>query len=292
MSTGRFLQAFAIALAFTFLTSAATSGETVSLSRRADAHHYLENTKELSKTPGNPDRLEKFILKPAETTAPSDIDTVDAKAGETPEATRPGDNSSMSGTVNLSIPAQPLFSNSSRRLTLIDKTYLDAYAILQKNNSCSYFFGGPRIATGVLNSLHPRLKAISLRENQIGITMFGPTTLVTNFQTGASYRLFKEAVVNLTGPFYRVVDYHSQGLFRKSGHYSANTREARVLMLLHELGHLLSGPNGRWLLPDDGNSRSQADANTTTIMDKCSEQINSLSLQRADTPSLKASANS
>ena len=282
MSIGRFLQAFAFTLVFPFLSSAESLGEMVSLSQPVSAHNYLENTKELGKTPGTPDKSEKFILKPTEMTAPSKTDPADEKAKETAEAERPSDNAAMSGRVNLSIPAQPLFSHSSPRLTLIDKTYLDAYSILQGNNSCSYFFGGPRIATGVLNSLHPRLKASSLVESHVGIRMLGPITSVKDFQTGASYRLFKEAVVNLAGPFYGVVDYRYQGFFRKVGDYSANTREARALMLLHELGHLLSGSNGRWLLPDDGNSRSQADANTTKIMEKCREQLDSLSRESAD----------
>jgi hypothetical protein len=282
MSIGRFLQAFAFTLVFPFLTYAATPGEMASLSRQVSAHDYLANTKDSSRTPGNPDKLEKFILQPTETTSASDTDPVEAKAEEKPGTKGAGDNSSLSGRVNLSIPAQPLFSNSARRLSLIDKTYLDAYTILQGDNPCSYFFGGPRIATGVLNSLHPRLKASSLRENHIGIRMLGPITSIKDFQTGASYRLFEEAQVNLAGPFYGAVDHHSQSFFRKIGTYLANTREARALMLLHELGHLLSGPNGRWLLPDDGSSRSQVDANTATIMDKCGEQIDSLSQQQAD----------
>lgn len=282
MSIGRFLQVFAFTLVFPFFSYATTPDEMASSSRRASRHDYLANTKDSSRTPGNPDRFEKFILQPIETLAPSDTDPVDAKAEEKPRTGGAGDNSSLSGSVNLSIPAQPLFSTSSRRLTLIDKTYLDVYTILQGDNPCSYFFGGPRIATGVLNSLHPRLRASSLRENHIGIRMLGPVTSVKDFQTGASYRLFEEAQVNLAGPFYGVVDHHSQSFFRKIGTYLANTREARTLMLLHELGHLLSGADGRWLLPDDGESRSQADANTATIMDKCGKQIDSLSLQSAD----------
>jgi hypothetical protein len=60
-------------------------------------------------------------------------------------------------------------------------------------------------------------------------------------------------------------------------------------MLLHELGHLLRGPDGRWLLPDDGGNEVQSATNTMTIMDKCSEQIKSLNLQRTDLPRLEAS---
>lgn len=163
----------------------------------------------------------------------------------------------------------------STQLSLIDKAYLDAYTILKETNSCSRFFGGPRIATSALNSLRARLKT-ALVENHVGISMFGPFTLVTDFQTGVSYRLFQNALVNLRGPFYRSANYQSRNFFKRIGYYPANTREARVTMLLHELGHLLPGSDGRWLLPDDGNNPVQIAANTATIMDKCSEQINSL----------------
>jgi hypothetical protein len=195
------------------------------------------------------------------------------------EAGQPIADSSTNGEVNQLNPAQPLFSRSSRRLTLIDKAYLDAHAILRENNSCSRFFGGPRISTIVLNSLYLRLET-SLIENHVGISMNGTFTFVTDAETGVSYRLFKKALVNLTGPFYRSANYKSQSFFQRIGHYLANTREARVLMLLHELGHLLPGPDGRWLLPDDGNNHVQVAINTATIMSKCSEQIKSLRVQR------------
>lgn len=278
MSISRFLRSFALMLVIPLLTCAATPGAQLRLSHRADSNHYLTNTKELSKTPGGPIKLEKFILKTDETLALFDKDAIDSKAKEKPDAEPPSDKIVLSGKANLSIPEQPLFSSSARRLTLIDKTYLDAYTILQESNSCSSFFGGPRIATGVLNSLHPRLRKTSLAENPAGIGMFGPVTTVTDFGTGARYRLFEKALVNQAGPFYQSVNYQSQGYFHKIGYFSANTREARVSMLLHELGHLLPGPDGRWLLPDDGDNEAQSAANTMTIMDKCSEQIKSLNL--------------
>jgi hypothetical protein len=259
------------------------------LGQRADSNRYLTNTKELGKTHGGPGKFEKIILKTAESLAPSDKDAIDSGPNEKPEAAPPDDKIVSGGKANLSIPEQPLFSSSSKRLTLIDKTYLDAYTILQENNSCSRFFGGPRISTGVLNSLHPTLKKTSLAENPAGIGMSGPVTTVTNFQTGVRYRLFEKALVNQAGPFYQSINYQSQDYFRKIGHFAANTREARVSMLLHELGHLLSGPDGRWLLPDDGGNEVQSAANTMKIMDKCSEQIKSLGLQRTDIPRLEAS---
>jgi hypothetical protein len=193
-------------------------------------------------------------------------------------ATQPNGNSASSRTVNLNIPTPALFDSSTRQLTLIDKTYLDAYTILRESNSCSQFFGGPRIATSILNFLHPRLKETSLGEDHVGIRMYGSITLGTDFQTGVSYRLFQQALVNLRGPFYQSINSRSQDFFKKIGHYPANTREARVAMLLHELGHLLRGADGRWLLADDGDDHAQIAANTAKIMSTCNEQIKSLRL--------------
>jgi hypothetical protein len=52
-------------------------------------------------------------------------------------------------------------------------------------------------------------------------------------------------------------------------------------MLLHELGHLMKGPNGDWLLPDDGKSFTDSLSNTRKIESICGEQIRALSSQVA-----------
>lgn len=280
MSIGRFLQSFIITLVCSVSIFSALPVKPAGSSRRDYAHHNLVDIKKVSKRPDESAKSEKFILKTVETTAASRSAEVDSNAEENPKVALSTNNPSIHGRVNLSIPAQPLWSSSSQQPTLIDKTYLDAYTILRENNSCSKFFGGPRIATVVLNSLYPRLET-SLIENHVGISMSGSITLITDFQTGVSYRLFKRALVNLKGPFYRSANSKSQSFFHKIGYYLANTREARVTMLLHELGHLLRGPDGSWLLPDDGDDYVQVAANTATIMSKCSEQIKSLSMESA-----------
>jgi hypothetical protein len=266
MSISRFLKSFVLTLALSFLTYA------------------YAPARQVSRPPSEPFKIEKFILKTSDAPAPSQADAFDSETKKTPEATRTSEHYAVHEKVDLNIAQRPLFTRSSRRLTLIDKTYLDVYAILQENNSCSQFFGGPRVATGVLNSLHPRLKKSSLADNPAGINMFGPIINVTDFETGLNYRLFENALVNQTGPFYQSINYQSQGYFHKIGHFSANTREARVSMLLHELGHLMPGSDGRWLLQDDGGDQVQSAANTLIVMNKCSKQIESLSLLRADTP--------
>jgi hypothetical protein len=276
MGLRRFSQTFTLTLLFYLLTCVAASGERAGLRRHGPTNHYPTITKELSKTKDEPLKIEKFIKQSVESITASQADGAASRAEEKPEAARPGDVSSVPGKVNLNIAVRPLLSRSSQPRSLLERAYLDAYSILQESNSCSRFFGGPRIATGVLNSLQPRLQTAVI-ENHVGINMLGPVTFVTDYETGVNYRLFQKALVNLRGPFYKSANYQSQNFFHKIGYYPANTREARVTMLLHELGHLLPDSQGHWLLLDDGNNPLQVAANTSTIMQKCREQINSLS---------------
>jgi hypothetical protein len=276
MRVSKFRQAFILLLVIPFINCAASAHERLETSSWADAHRALASVQASGELTGEPVSFDRFILKTADPHSPSDARILNSKAEDEREATPPTDSSAISRRVNLNMPTPPLFNSSSRRLTLIDKTYLDAYTILQESNSCSQFFGGPRIATSILNVLHPRLKETSLGDTHVAISMFGSITFGTDFQTGIHYRLFQQALVNLRGPFYQSINSRSQDFFHKIGHYPANTREARVSMLLHELGHLLRGADGRWLLPDDGDNQAQIAANTTTIMGKCSEQIKSL----------------
>lgn len=283
MSSNRLLQTLILIMVFPLLTYAAAPRTRTRFKNRVSTNYSPAVLKKLNKPPDKPARIEKFIVKTIEILTPTQSDAIDSKADKEPEDARTtSGNSSIINQANPNIPVLPLFSSSTRQLTLIDKSYLDAYAILRERNSCSRFFGGPRPATGVLNYLYPRLKTTTLGENGIGIIMSGPITFGTDAQTGLSYRLFKEALVNLRGPFYQSVNSRSRGFFHKVGYYFANTREARVTMLLHELGHLLPDSKGGWLLPDDGGNYLQVAANTATIMERCSEQIKDLSLQRAD----------
>jgi hypothetical protein len=196
------------------------------------------------------------------------------------ESEQPNDNASILNSINLSIPAQPMVKIDSRQLTVIDKTYLDAYSILRERNPCSRFFGGSYISTVVLNLLYPKLKKTALEQNEVGIIMSGATTTGKDFRTGIGFRLFENVVINLKGPFFQSFNLKIRKFFNNVGNYPANTREARIVMLLHELGHLLPGSGPHWLLPDDGGNFPQVIANTATVLNQCNEQIKSLSLQR------------
>jgi hypothetical protein len=256
MSVGRFLQALVLTLLFT--TYAAASGARACLHGRAP---------ELRQTPDDPSRMERFFLKPATTTTAPE-------AKERPAVKLRDASYAEPTVVSLRVPAPPL--SLPARPTLVDKAYADAYTILSGNNSCSDFFGGPRLATVVLNALRLRLETALMQSSAVGIIMSGQIISATDAGTGLAYRLFKKAQVNLTGPFFRSANNQSQIFFRSIGRYPANTRKARVLMLLHELGHLVPGANGGWLLPDDAGDHVQVYVNTDTVMARCGEQLESL----------------
>jgi hypothetical protein len=60
------------------------------------------------------------------------------------------------------------------------------------------------------------------------------------------------------------------------GDFAPNTREARVTILLHELGHLVAKTHQAWLLPNDGNNQLLSNKNTQQILAACGEQIKEL----------------
>ena len=46
--------------------------------------------------------------------------------------------------------------------------------------------------------------------------------------------------------------------------------------VLHELGHLIRGRDGQWLLPNDGENASESEANTQRVLNVCGEEIRAL----------------
>lgn len=159
--------------------------------------------------------------------------------------------------------------------TLIEKAYLDAYIILKEDNSCSRFYNGPS-AISALNQLVESLTPVYFNR-AIALRMRGTTTWVQNSRTGRSYRLFEKAEVNLSGSFYKGNYSTSEPRIPVIGYFQPNTREARVTILLHELGHLLAKPNKEWLLPDDGADSEISRKNTNRVIDACRDQIKGLS---------------
>jgi hypothetical protein len=160
-------------------------------------------------------------------------------------------------------------------LTLMDTAYMDAWSILNEDNSCSRFFGGSLKATLVLNKLANQIEHEPLKDSSIGIRMKGVVMNVMDAPTGISYRLFERVVINSEGPFYKRPAPSGNNAF-SCGIFPPNTREARVSMLLHELAHLIRGADGNWLIPNDGNDPEKSRQNTATVEAKCVDQIKAL----------------
>jgi hypothetical protein len=169
-------------------------------------------------------------------------------------------------------PPAALSLPDANQLTPLDRAYLDAFSILKENNACSAFYGGPS-AIEVLNRLKEQLEPKHLNSTVV-VRMTGETVKVTNLRYPLlSYRLFGKAVLNLDGPFYRVSAAHPH---RNIGRFRPNTREARVTILLHELGHLIEGPGKQWLLRDDGVDRHLSEENTERVIAACGKEIRRL----------------
>jgi hypothetical protein len=166
---------------------------------------------------------------------------------------------------------QPLALPDFAKLSLVDKAYLDAYAILRDNNACSRFYGG-FAAIEVLNELTRQLKPVHLNKS-IALRMTGKFSSAMNQMTKLSYRVFEKAQLNANGSFYKTNLFPTDSAIPRLGEFSPNTREARLTILLHELGHMIKGPGGEWLLPNDGDDPATSRGNTQKVIDVCRAQI-------------------
>jgi|SRR5215204_1251564 len=152
----------------------------------------------------------------------------------------------------------------------VGDTYEDVFGALKEDNSCSQFFGGPRVAVTVFNEFTRRLRRKALGVGNVGLVMSGSYTLYQDGRSGASYRLFDEATINSNGPF--VVVPPPSGTRFQVGRFPAASRQGKALMLLHELGHLIRVPGG-WLLPNDGGDAALSYRNTRTVESRCIGQL-------------------
>jgi hypothetical protein len=172
----------------------------------------------------------------------------------------------------LPLPVPTPFDERAVRLADRD-SYEDAYQILSRDNSCSRFFGGPAVAVEVLNSFALRLRRKNLGDGELAIRMSGDYENYRNLRTGGSYRLFKEASLNTSGPFSRRAELRGPEREQVVGRFPARSRQGRALVLLHEMGHLIRGRNGAWLLPNDGYDAAQSERNTQAVEGRCVEQL-------------------
>ena len=168
-----------------------------------------------------------------------------------------------------------------RRLVVVKKdwsltsAYSDVFKILSDQNPCSEFYGGSRAATTVLNEFFVLVTPQQMNR-EVTFQMVGTPRLIRDRTTGASYRLFDRTLVNTNGSFYQrrlemMREYPSD-----IGNFAPGSRQARALILLHELGHLIQDANGDWLLPDDGHNGPQSKANTLRVQQACRVQLETL----------------
>jgi len=158
---------------------------------------------------------------------------------------------------------------------VLGSAYYDTLSILSTPNECSDFFGGPAASVDIFNGLIGKVRKEYIPAS-IGIRMSGDAVNVFNMRTKSKYRLYNKVAINANGPFYRRTNSVSQATMPRIGTFEPNTKEARVLMFLHELGHIVKGEGGKWLLPDDGRDEMQSRDNTRKIQDVCGEQIRNL----------------
>ncbi len=169
----------------------------------------------------------------------------------------------------------PLTSPLIAEDKVFGEAYYDTLGILTGNNGCSDFFGGSESSIDIFNRLIQRVRKDYLAVS-IGIQMSGEVVNAHNARTNSRYRLFEKVSINANGPFYRKKSSDSQPTVPGVGSFGPNTREARALMLLHELGHIVKGKSGSWLLPDDGRDQALSWENTKRIEDVCGNQIKGL----------------
>jgi len=157
----------------------------------------------------------------------------------------------------------------------LTQAYADVFKILSSQNTCSDFYGGPRMATTVLNGFVTRVKSQPL-VREVSFQMAGHPRLIRDPATGASYRLFERTMVNINGSFYQRRTDPMRKFPSNVGNFSPGSRAARVLILLHELGHLIQGEDGDWLIPDDGFNGEQSKANTLRVQGMCRRELDAL----------------
>jgi hypothetical protein len=172
---------------------------------------------------------------------------------------------------------QELRTNETKRkhLNQFDRAYLDVLSLLEGGNACSNFFGGVA-SVQVLDNFAVTIQDGWIRDPRTGLVMSGRSTNFFDSQTGISYRLFADVKINRIGPFYKSKVRPEDPFIPNVGSFLPNTREARVLILLHELAHLIKGSDGKWLIPDDGSNSELSTRNTRTVESKCGQAIRAL----------------
>jgi hypothetical protein len=159
---------------------------------------------------------------------------------------------------------------------VLGSAYYDTLSILSTNNACSDFFGGSAASVDVFNRFIGKVRKDYFSAS-IGMRMTGSTTNMFNATTKIQYRLFERVLLNANGVFYRRRTSNVDPDLLGVGSFKPNTKEVRVLILLHELGHVMKGQDGNWLLPDDGQDEDLSRRNSRKIEEVCGDEIKKLS---------------
>lgn len=178
----------------------------------------------------------------------------------------------VGGAARSTLPPPPEMIASDK---VLESVYYNTLAILSTSNSCSEFFGGSAASMEVFNQLMGQVRKDSL-SSTVAMRMNGTTLNAEDARTGARYRLFSKVSINLNGPFFKKKNFNSERSVFGVGSFGPNTREVRILILLHELGHLMRGQDGTFLLPDDGGNEQVSRNNSHKIEEVCGNQIKSL----------------
>lgn len=194
------------------------------------------------------------------------------------EITGEGKTSALEATPeSVAVSVAPLVSKDK----VFASAYFDTLSILAANNACSDFFGGPEAAADVFSRLIGKAQKNSL-PSMVAMHMTGRLVEIADKRTNSRYRLFDRVMINSNGPFYRQRVPYSFAQIPGLGTFQANTRQVRVLMFLHELGHAIKGDDGNWLLPDDGKDNELSRRNSQRIEEVCGEQIKALRSSKQD----------
>ena len=165
---------------------------------------------------------------------------------------------------------------TNRQVNQLEQAFLDAVDVLEHDSPCVRFYSDRQKAVNVLCSLVDQIHVEPMPDIRVGVKMSGPFTFHVDAQTGAAYRLFQHADINLDGSFYRTKSFTQDRAVPHVGSFPPNTREARVLILLHELAHLMVSRDGKWLIPDDGNNADLSRKNSLTVETRCGDQIKAI----------------
>jgi hypothetical protein len=215
---------------------------------------------------------------PAPTPAPTDASRADgsrSRQAQSSEAAAGNSARETEAEVNLSEASSAAPSPLVLKDKALGSAYFNTLSILSTSNSCSDFFGGAAAAVDAFKELMGNVRKEYLT-TKVGMTMSGETVNVYNSRTNSNYRLFSKVSINANGPFYRKRLSPLEPPLPRLGSFEANTKEVRVLMFLHELGHVMKGDDGNWLLPNDGKSDELSHQNTQKIEDVCGSQIKNL----------------